>query len=135
MAPDQPSSKSIGSEIVHSMGGLWTIGEGIGEGPDGTTHTSIMTLGFDPVKNCFVGTYVSSMMTHLWPYNGSLNQERTILTLDSEGPAFSKPDAMAKYQDRIEIVDDHHRILTSQIQGEDGQWTKFMTAHYFRKTN
>ncbi len=135
MDTDQPPTKSIGSEIVHSMGGLWMIGEGISEAPDGTTHTSIMTLGFDPAKNCFIGTFVSSTMTHLWPYTGSLNSEGNILTLDSEGPNLNNDGAMAKYQDKIELVDDHHRILSSQVQGADGLWTKFMTAHYFRKTN
>jgi hypothetical protein len=41
--------------------------------------------------------------------------------------------ALAKYQDIIEFVSADHRIMTSQILGEDGQWTQFMTAHYRRK--
>ncbi|TXT39001.1 MAG: ribulose kinase [Planctomycetota bacterium] len=35
MGPDQPPMKSTGSEVVRSLGGLWTIGEGQGEMPDG----------------------------------------------------------------------------------------------------
>ncbi len=135
MAPDQPPMKHTGSEIVRSLGGLWTIGEGMGEMPDGTTHTSIMTLGFDPKKGRFIGSFVASMMTYLWPYEGSLNTERNLLTLDSHGPAFSGDGSIVQYQDIIEIVDDHHRILSSQVQGSDGKWTKFMTTHYFRKSN
>ena len=26
-----------------------------------------------------------------------------------------------------------HRVLRSYIQGDDGKWTQFMTAHYRRK--
>jgi len=37
------------------------------------------------------------------------------------------------YQDIIEIKDDSHRILRSQYQGDNGEWTPFMTAHYKRK--
>lgn len=134
MGPNQPPMKSNGSEIVRSLGGLWTIGEGIGETPDGSTHTSVMTLGFDPAKNCYVGTFISSMGAYLWPYSGVLNSEKTKLTLDSEGPAFTG-EGTVKYQDTIEFIDDHHRTLSSQMLGSDGQWNKFMIAHYYRKTN
>jgi hypothetical protein len=41
---------------------------------------------------------------------------------------------MMKYQDIMTFVDHDHRILTSRVQGEDGTWTQFMTAHYHRKT-
>ncbi|HEY6554735.1 MAG TPA: DUF1579 family protein [Vicinamibacteria bacterium] len=40
----------------------------------------------------------------------------------------------ARYRDAIEIVSDDHRIMTAAVQGEDGSWSQFMTAHYRRKT-
>jgi hypothetical protein len=40
---------------------------------------------------------------------------------------------MANYQDIMTVENDNHWILSSQMQGPDGQWTKFMTAHYRRK--
>lgn len=135
MGKDQSSTKTVGTEIVRSLGGLWTVGEGMGEMPNGTTHTSIMTLGYDPQKKRFVGTFISSMSTHLWLYEGALNEQGTVLTLDTEGPSVSGDQTLARYQDILEIVDDHHRILSSQVLGSDGTWTGFMTAHYFRKTN
>ena len=64
MGPDQPPMKSTGTESVRSLGGLWTIGEGRGEMPDGSgPSSSIMTLGYDPQKGHFVGSFVASMMT------------------------------------------------------------------------
>ena len=40
---------------------------------------------------------------------------------------------LAKYRDVIEPKSDDHRVLTSHVQGEDGSWQSFMTAHYRRK--
>jgi Protein of unknown function (DUF1579) len=146
MGPDQPPSKSKGTEVVRwllpsdscSLGGLWIIAEGEGEMPDGSLGQTIMTLGFDPQKNCFVGTFIGSMMTHLWPYNGSLDADEKILTLDSEGPNFSESAdsgcvAIAPYKDIIEFVSNDYKILTSKILMDDGTWNHFMTAHYYRR--
>lgn len=133
MGPDQPPMKSHGRETVRSLGGLWTIGEGVGEVPGGGTHQSIMTLGFDPQTKRFVGTFIASVMTHLWPYNGTLDPSEKVLTLDSEGPGFAGDGTMSKYQDIIEFVSDDHRTLSSQVLGPDGVWIPFMKAHYRRK--
>jgi Protein of unknown function (DUF1579) len=132
MGPDQPPSKSKGTEVVRSLGGAWIVAEGEGEMPDGSLGQTIMTLGFDPQKNQFVGTFIGSMMTYLWPYNGSLDTEGKILTLDSEGPNFSNG-VISPYQDIIELVSNDHKILTSQIRMDDGTWNHFMTAHYHRQ--
>lgn len=133
MGPDQPTMKSTGTETVRSIGGLWTLGEGHGETPDGSQMTSFMTLGFDPTTKRFVGTFIASAMTHLWVYNGSLDTAGKVLTLDTEGPDFSGGTALVKYQDIIELFSDDHRILKSRLRGPDGKWQQFMTAHYRRK--
>uniref|UniRef100_A0A7C2P5T0 DUF1579 domain-containing protein n=1 Tax=Schlesneria paludicola TaxID=360056 RepID=A0A7C2P5T0_9PLAN len=133
MGPDQPPTTSRGRESVRSLGGLWTIGEGSGETPDGGAHKSIMTLGYDPHSQRFVGTFISSMMAYLWPYQGTLDAAEQVLTLDSEGPGFTDQGAMARYQDIIEFISDDHRTLSSQFLGPDGQWVSFMKAHYRRQ--
>jgi Protein of unknown function (DUF1579) len=132
MGPDQPPSKTKGIEMVRSLGGLWIVAEGEGEMPDGDTGKTIITLGYDPQTSHYVGTFIGSMMTHLWIYNGSLDATGKVLTLDTEGPNFNQT-AMAKYQDIIEFVSADHRVMTSQILGDDGNWHQFMTAHYWRK--
>ena len=132
MGPDQPPMKNTGVCVTRSLGGLWTISEGSGEMPGGGMMNSIITLGYDPQKQRFVGTFVASMMTYLWLYEGTLDAAGKVLTLDAEGPSFSG-DGMAKYQDIVTVESKDHWILSSQMQGDDGQWTKFMTAHYRRK--
>jgi len=131
MGPDQPPMKSTGTEIARMLGDVWMIANGEGEMPDGSTGRWIMTLGWDPAPDCFVGSWVGSMMTHLWTYKGSLDADRKILTLDCEGPGMAG--GMAKYQDIHELVSADHRILRSRMQGEDGQWIQFMEAQYRRK--
>lgn len=128
--PGQPESRQTGRETVRSLGGLWTIGEG--EMPDGGSDQSIMTLGYDPAKKRFVGTFVASMMACLWVYDGELDASQKTLTLDTEGPNYHG-EGTSKYQDIIEMVSPDHRILRSQFQGPDGNWVPFMTANYHRK--
>jgi Protein of unknown function (DUF1579) len=70
---------------------------------------------------------------HLWVYEGSLDSVEKVPTLHAEGPSCAGDGTIAKYRDVIEIVNEEHRTLTSHMLGADGSWTKFMTAHYFRK--
>jgi hypothetical protein len=102
----------------------------MGTGED--SGQSVMTLGFDPVKGKFVGTFIASMMTHLWPYEGVLEAHGSKLVLDSEGPSFATPGSYAKYQDTIEFIDDNTRTLSSCMQMPDGEWVHFMKATYRR---
>src|SRR5688572_30104021 len=130
--PGKPADKNRGTESVKAIGDLWIVGEGLGEMPGGGTAKMMITLGFDPKRNRFVGTWVGSMMAYLWNYEGELDASGRILTLNSDGPSFTDPGKLAKYQDIIEVKSDDHRILSSRAQGDDGKWTHFMTAHYRR---
>jgi Protein of unknown function (DUF1579) len=133
MGPDQPPEKFKGSESVRSLGGVWVLCEGRGEMPDGGMATTLMTLGYDPQKKRYVGTWIGSMMTHLWVYDGALDAAEKVLTLDTEGPDFAAKGKMAQYKDVIEFKNDDHRLLASHMLGDDGQWHGFMTANYRRK--
>jgi Protein of unknown function (DUF1579) len=133
MGPDQPPEKFKGSESVRSLGGVWVLCEGRGEMPDGGMATTLMTLGYDPQKKRYVGTWIGSMMTHLWVYDGALDAAEKVLTLDTEGPDFAAKGKMAQYKDVIEFKNDDHRLLASHMLGDDGQWHGFMTANYLRK--
>jgi hypothetical protein len=132
MGPDQPPMTSTGTDSVRTLGGLWVMCEGRGKMPDGGAATTIMTLGYDPAKKRYVGTFIGSMMTHMWLYEGSVDASGKVLTLDTVGPSFAGDGKMAQYQDIIEFKSDDHRTLSSQVLGEDGKWNHFMTAHYRR---
>jgi len=133
MEPDQPPEKATGTESVRSLKGLWILAEGQGEMPGCGTATTMVTLGYDPEKQRYVGTWIGSMMTHLWLYEGELDAAERVLTLNSEGPAMNDEGKMAKYKDAVEFKSDDHRVLTSYVLGDDGEWHKFMIANYQRK--
>jgi hypothetical protein len=130
--PDQPPVKHAGTETVRSLS-TWVLCEGLFSMPDDRPARTVMTLGYDPAKKKFVGTFIGSMMTNLWVYEGELDASGKKLVLDAEGPSFADPTKAAKYKDTVEIVSPDHRTLSSQFQAEDGTWHHFMTAHYRRK--
>lgn len=134
MGPEGKPTKSKGTETVRNLGDYWIVSEGEMEGFDGKPHHSIMTLGYDPSKKHYVGTWTGTMMTNMWVYEGDLDSAKKVLPLNTVGPDFHGGDLTkeAKYQDIIEIVSDDHRILRSQVQGADGKWTQMMEAHYKR---
>jgi hypothetical protein len=133
MGPDQPPTKFSGTESVRPIGGLWILAEGQGEMPGGGAATMMLTLGYDPQRQRYIGTWIGSMMTHLWIYDGGLDAAERVLTLNSEGPSMSSAGKMTQYQDVIEFRSNDHRVLTSRMLGDDGKWQQFMTSHYRRK--
>jgi len=136
MGPDQPRGKFKGSERVRALGDVWVIGEGEGEMPGGGTGRMLLTIGFDGTKKRFVGSWVGSMMTNLWTYDGELDAAGHMLTLNAEGPAMdpsAAPGTIAKYQDVHEFKSDSHRVLTSRTLTGEGKWVEFMKAEYRKK--
>jgi hypothetical protein len=131
--PGKAPEKFKATESVRSLGGLWILAEGQGEMPGGEPAVTMMTLGYDPQKKRYVGTWIGSMMTHLWVYDGALDAAERVLTLEAEGPDMAVEGKMATYRDVIEVLSDDHRVLTSHVLGDDGQWHGFMTANYWRK--
>jgi hypothetical protein len=132
MEPGKPPETFRGTERVRTLGGLWVVAEGQGEMPGGSPATTLMTLGYDPLRGRFTGTFAGSMMTHLWIYDGTLDTAERVLTLDTEGPSMADQSKMAPYRDVIHFESPDHRVLTSRTRGDDGRWYPFMTAHYRR---
>ncbi|WP_026620351.1 hypothetical protein M728_002708 [Ensifer sp. WSM1721] len=120
-------------EKVRSMQGLWVVCEGQGTMPDGNPAQSLMTLGFNPQTKRYVGTWVGSMMTHMWVYDGVIEDDGKTLALNCEGPDFENPGRSARYQDRITFIDANRRTLTARVQTESGDWKEMMQADYRRR--
>jgi hypothetical protein len=129
----EPAEKLTGTETVRSLGGLWVLAEGEGEMPGGGTGQTLMSLGYDPQRQRYVGSWVGSMMTHQWIYEGELDADERVLTLNTEGPSMSGDGGMAAYRDVITFDSDDHRTLSAFTPGDDGKWQRFMLAHYRRR--
>jgi hypothetical protein len=132
MGPDQPPSRMSGAETVRTLGDRWVICESTTPMPEMGTATNLLSLGFDPAKGKFVGTFMSSAMNALWVYEGTLDAGGTVLTLDTEGPSMTG-EGRARYQDIIELKPSGERGFSSRIEMPDGQWVTFMTSTYVKK--
>jgi hypothetical protein len=131
--PGEAPAKMTGTERVRSLGDLWIVAEGESQMPDGSPATTLMTLGYDPQTRRVVGTWVGSMMPHMWVYDAELDPAGKVLALNSEGPSMKDDGTISRYQDVIEFKSDDHRIFTARVQGTDGQWQSFMTMDYRRR--
>jgi hypothetical protein len=125
--------KMSGTETVRAVGDLWIQAESQMISHDGSRDTSIMTLGYDPQKGTFVGTWLSTMMAFLWLYEAELDANGRVLPLAADGPSFETEGAMAKYQDVHEIVNEDHRTMTARMLAVDGEWHQMMVTRYWRK--
>ncbi len=123
--PGMPPYEMTGSESVRGVGDLWV--QCVSQGGGGTNQ---MTLGFEPRTGRFVGTFLGSMGTHLWVYDGQREGDR--LLLESVGPSFSGDGAMARYRDEIELVSEDERVLRAFVEDGKGGWTPIMQMRYRR---
>lgn len=120
------------TEVVRSLHGIWFVAEGTGNMPGGGAATTVLTLGFDPAKGKYVGSWIGSMMSHMWVYEGEVSADGTTLSLYTSGPDFADPGKTGEYREQIVFADDDHRIFTSCARQADGSWNQFMEARYTR---
>ncbi|MDX2146174.1 MAG: DUF1579 domain-containing protein [Planctomycetota bacterium] len=137
--PDQPPLKSSGRERVRMVGDFWLVFEGESEMPGGGGPAStLMTLGYDPARDLFVGSWLGSMMTHLYIYEGHLevsaDGKTHTLPLHTTGPDWSDPSKTARYQDVHQLHADGRRLMWAQLINAEGKPTSFMSADYTRVT-
>lgn len=121
-----------GRESVRLFGS-WVLLEGFSQMPDGSVHVSLMTLGFDPARGKVVGSWVGSIMSHLWIYEGALDAAGTTLTLATQGPAMDGSGGNAHYEDVISCEGEDTRILTSRQRQPDGAWRDLFCVRYRRE--
>ncbi len=131
-APGQEPMVCKGVEDANMVGGFWLVGQGDGD-MMGTKMRSILTLGYNPAKKKYVGTFLSSCDSYLWKYEGEMDPSGKKLTLHTEGPLPTDLTKTGKYKEVLEVVDKDHKTFTSYLIDENGKETKFMTMQYVRK--
>ncbi|KQS89677.1 MULTISPECIES: DUF1579 domain-containing protein [unclassified Rhizobium] len=129
---DHSDSGGDWQETARSLNGTWVVCETTGTMPDGSSATNILSLGYDPLKKRYVGSFVSSAMTNLWVYEGTLDETGKVLTLDCDGPDFGNTGRTARYQDIMTIRDADTRNFSSRVQTADGTWQPIMSCDYHR---
>jgi hypothetical protein len=124
MEPGQPPMKATGTETGRIIGGFWAVTENRGDFM-GTPFTGIMTLGYDPDKQKYTGTWVDSMSSYLWKYQGTLDSSGRKLTLDTEGPCPQEGGKIIKFKEVIELKAPDQKVFTSSRE-KDGKWVQMM---------
>ena len=132
MDPAKPPEKAKGMESVRQLGGFWIVADYRGTFMD-KPFNGIFTIGYAPEKRRYVGTWIDSLGSHLWTYEGTLDAAGKILTLESEGPCPATPGKLVRFKEQIELKTKDQRVFTSSMLGEDGKWVVGMTINYRRK--
>ncbi len=132
MEPGAEPTKTTSTESVRPIGPLWVLAEGSANA-DGKPFRSVLTLGYDPEEESFVGTWIDSATPYLWTFAGKLDEAKKVLTLETEGPKWGVVGTKAKYREQHEFVNPNHRTTASSIQNDDGTWFTFLRTECHRK--
>ncbi|MCA9303939.1 MAG: DUF1579 domain-containing protein [Phycisphaerales bacterium] len=129
--PDGGEMSFKGTEHVRMIGDAWIHGVGKTE-VGGEEHEMLITVGYDTRKNKYVGSWTGSMMTHLFVYEGWVEEDGRTLVLESTGPSMMDPTKDCTYRDITEFKTDDHRAFRSEMLGDDGKWTQIMSFDMYR---
>jgi hypothetical protein len=129
LGPGQEPFRFASRESARLIGSHWLVAEAARD-VGGRTLTSIFALGYDAPRERFVATYIDEMQTHLWTYEGRLDESGRVLTLETEGPFMGDPERMVPFRHVIELLDGAGHASRSSILGPDGEWFEFARAHY-----
>lgn len=129
--PEAPAMKGTMSSSM--LGSLWAINQVKIIDMGGTPMHAIQTIGYDPASGKYIGTWVDSMMNHMWRYEGTVDAAGKKLSLEADGPDFNNPGKMARFRDAYEFESADVIIATSSMKSEGGEWVTFMTGRMTRK--
>jgi hypothetical protein len=132
VGPNEPAIEGTGTIKSRMLGDYWVVNEMRAE-MQGTTVSAIQTIGYDPAKKKYVGTWVDSMTNYMWRYEGTVDESGKKLNLDADGPNFMAQGKLTRFRDSYEFKAPDHIVATSAMQGEDGAWIVFMTGDMRRK--
>ncbi|MGC4015895.1 MAG: DUF1579 domain-containing protein [Luteolibacter sp.] len=129
--PDQPPMKTVGHDSSRMLGGFWLISETRSESPE-MPFGAIFTIGYSPEKQKYIATWVDTMTSRLWTYEGEVTDNGTVLTFHTEGSCPMEPGKTMRFRERIQLITPDHKLFTSAIQGDDGEWRTCVTVHGHR---
>ncbi len=120
----QPAVKGTAVMKCSMLGSIWLVSESEMKVAD-LNIKAIQTIGYDEKKKMYIGTWIDSMMNHMWHYEGSVDKSGKKITLGADGPSMTG-EGTSKYRDAYEFVDDDTFIATSSMLNEDGKWVTMM---------
>lgn len=131
MAPGQPPSEGKATNTISMIGSFWMIEEFKGEFM-GMPFQGHGTIGYDPRKQKYVGTWVDSMSDFLAVMEGTGDPAGKVVTMTYEAPNQNGP-GMAKHRDVREMKDADTMTLKMYETGADGKEAQTMEITYKRR--
>ena len=131
MEPNQSPMECTGRMTSRMVGDFWVVSELSGD-MGSMSFAGLQTIGYDPKKQKYVGTWVDSATDHLWHYEGTVDETGKKILLEAEGPNLMTDGQMTLFRDAYEFKTPDHIIATSSAQDENGNWVEFMTGDYRR---
>jgi len=134
MGPGQPPMRCKGQMNARMLGGFWMVADVKTETKGvGMDMSAVLTLGYDTKKQKYVGTWVDSMQSIMWHYEGTVDESGKKIVLEAEGPNFMQEGKLTKFRDNYEFKSPDRVAVSSSMLGPDGKWMTFMTGEARRK--
>lgn len=128
MEPGKPPVKTKATENARMLGGFWIISDGKSD-ILGMPFSSQFTLGYDPEKKRYTGTWIDSMTNYVWKYDGVVDPAGKVLTLTTEGPSPTDPTKHTKFKEVIELTGrDTKSFSSSYLDGAEWKTCAKMTS-------
>lgn len=127
MVPGQPPMDCSWKMSSRTLGGFWILNEMKGD-MSGAPMICVQTIGYDEGKKKYVGTWIDSMTSFMWKYEGAVDSSGTTLTLVADGPNFMADGELTKFQDIYEFKSDDEILTSSRMLGTDGKWVTFVSG-------
>ena len=120
---------SMSSKMM--LNGFWLLGEFKGD-MFGQPFEGRSTMSYDPLKKKYVGTWIDSMMPHIFASEGDVDAAGKVFTFIADGVDMNtgKP-SKEKWTFEIKGADEH--VMTMYGPGPDGKEVKTGTITYKRK--
>ena len=131
--PDSAPAESKGVERVRPLGDLWVLAtyEGTVGEQQFTGHSQ---MGYDPLKQKFVGTWIDTVSPHISTMEGTCDEATQELTMimTSIDPTTNKE---SKAKSVSKSLDKDTRVFTMFMEtpGTGDGWTKMMEVNYKRR--
>ena len=130
--PGQPPLKLKATESTRRIGQLWVLTAGETT-PPAMPFARALALGYDSAKKKYVGTWVDSNSTHIGRYEGAMDAAGKTLTLEGEIPHPYDGTRLVKVREVIELKSPDQKVVTTSLQGDDGNWFPLVTVNAQRR--
>jgi hypothetical protein len=132
MGPDAPEQEIKGIETVQMLGEFWVIFDIKTDNMMGMAWHGHGTLGYDPDKKKYVGTFIDSLSPDRMLGEGTVDAAGKVLTMIWEGKDHETGKA-GKLREVSERKDKDNGTMTMYRTGADGKEVVHFTINYTRK--